>query len=77
MSCGATTTWKKMADRLKALFPDYPVVTDPEEKGIPVTYSNAASKELGMGDYIELDDMLKESVESLIALKAIPDKRTK
>lgn len=66
-----------MADRLKALFPDYPVVTDSEEKGIPVTYSNSLSKELGMGDYISLDDMLKESVESLITLKAIPDKRTK
>lgn len=64
-----------MCDRLKELYPDYPVAQDSQEKGTKVTFSNQFSKELGLTSYRPLDEMLKDSIESLIQVGAIPDKR--
>jgi hypothetical protein len=37
-------SWKAMADKLKELFPDYPVSLDPEEKGVPFTMDTSTLK---------------------------------
>ncbi len=75
MASGETISWKYMCDKLKELYPEYPISQDLEEKGTKVTFSNQLSKDLGIGEYRSLEEMLKDSVESLIRVGAIPDKR--
>lgn len=70
--CNKTIPWAELPLTLKRLFPQYPNTPAPEAKPAPFTIDTQPLAELGLSKYIDVEPMLKDCVESLIAQKVVP-----
>jgi len=64
--------WAEIAATLKRLFPQYPVVNHPDILKPTFSIDNQPLANLGLSKYIDVDQMLKEMVQSLQKNKAVP-----
>lgn len=70
--CNKVIAWADLPLALKRLFPQYPNTPAPEAKPASFSIDTQPLAELGLSKYIDVDQMLKECIESLIAQKVVP-----
>ena len=74
-SYSGNSSWKALAREMKRQFPEYPITVVEDDESANWTMDTKLFAEMGKKDWISFEQMVKDTVEGLIKVGAVPDLR--